>query len=99
MVDFNDYNSFICRSQFSYCEDLWQSFTALTEEEEKNWKKYILFRLKKKSKSGKRIFCKETGEVFETIKDLAVIINKTPPTIKNYITTNKSIYGKHYRYL
>lgn len=85
---------------FKYCENQWKSFTALTKEEEENWKRYLIFKLsKKKSRNEKRVMCEETGEVFNTIKDLAMIIGKTPPTIKNYITTNKSIYGKHYRYL
>ena len=99
MVDYNDFNNSICHSQFGWIEDQWKAFTAMTEEEEENWKRYVIFKLKKKSRNEKRVMCSETGEVFNTIKDLAMIIGKTPPTIKNYITTNKSVYGKHYRYL
>ena len=99
MVDFKDFDNPICRSDFSYCEDLWESFTAMSEAEEENWKRYIIFKLKKKSKSKKRVLCIETSEIFQSINDLAIIINKTPKTIQNYIKDNKSVYGKHYKYL
>ena len=85
MVDFNDFDSPICRSQFGWVENQWKSFTAMTEKEEENWKRYIIFKLKKKSKSKKRVLCVETSEIFQSINDLAMIINKTPKTIQNYI--------------
>lgn len=99
MVDYNDFNNPICHSQFGWLEDQWKAFTAMTEEEEENWRRYLIFNLKKKAKNEKRVLCIETNEIFDSIKDLAMIINKTPKTIQNYIKDNKSVYGKHYRYL
>lgn len=99
MVDFKDFDNPICHSQFGWIEDQWKAFTAMTESEEENWKRYIIFKLKKKTKSKKRVLCVETSEIFQSINDLAIIINKTPKTIQNYIKDNKSVYGKHYRYL
>lgn len=99
MVDYNDYINPICVSNFDYCENQWKMFTAMTEEEEQNWKRFLIYYLKKKSKNEKRIICIETKEIFSTLKDLAFYLNKSTFTVREYIKSNKSIYGKHYKYL
>ena len=62
--------------------------SSLTDEE----------RVNKYSSRNRSVICVEDNTVYNSVKELAEILNVTSSAVKNYILFNKNINGKHYKY-